>query len=105
MNDTNATNSASVLSVSDVGLVAIHRSALKLLLPLDEAIFPLLCHIMLRGTVMQFDSQVDFGLDGSSTPAAACTAADAAPAANQDALVDFISSLRVEAHVRVLADI
>jgi hypothetical protein len=102
MNDTNATNSASVLSVSDVGLVAIHRSAVKLLLPLDEAIFPLLCHIMLRGTVMQFDSQVDFGLDGSSTPAAACTAADAAPAANQDALVDFISSLRVEAHARAI---
>jgi hypothetical protein len=99
--DRNSTNSASISSVSDVGFVAIHRTALKLLLPLDEAVFSLLCHIMLRGAVMQLDSQIDFGLANKTGAAATCSGAGSADA-NQDALVDFASSLRCSEFARAV---
>jgi len=87
-------NSACISSVYDLALVAIRRTALKLLLPLDEAVFPLLCHVMLRGTVMQFDFGQTHGANGQG----ACAHGEDRDAANQDALVDFVSSLRSEEH-------
>jgi hypothetical protein len=92
MRNEHSNNSACILSVHDLALVAIRRTALKLLLPLDEAVFPLLCHVMLRGTVMQFDFGQTHGANGQS----ACAHGDDRDAANQDALVDFVSSLRSE---------
>jgi len=47
-------NNAAITSVHDTSFVAVHKTASKLLLPLDEALFSIICHIMLRGTVMQF---------------------------------------------------
>jgi hypothetical protein len=94
MRDEHSDNTACISAVYDFTLVAIRRTALKLLLPLDEAVFPLLCHVMLRGTVMQFDIWQVRGANGQVT----CAHAHSWDDANQDALVNFVSSLRSEEH-------
>jgi hypothetical protein len=98
MRDEHSSNAACISSVYDLTLVAVRRTAMKLLLPLDDAVFPLLCHVMLRGTVMQFD----FGQVRGATGQGGCVEKSHAHTrdddANQDALVDFVSSLRSEEH-------
>jgi hypothetical protein len=92
--DSSDGNVATVTSVYETHFVAIQRSAITLLLPLDEDLFSLVCHLMLRGNVMQFHF-------GDRTPAgsSACQLADAA---NQHAMMHMVSSLLAEEFVRAL---
>ena len=83
--DSAAGNNAAITSVYDTHFVAVHRSASKLFLPLDEELFSLVCHLMLRGTVMQFP----FG-DQASADSSTCQLADAT---NQHAMMYLVSSL------------
>ena len=78
-------NDAVITSVYSTHFVAVHKSASKLLLPLDEELFSLVCHIMLRGTVMQFQ----FG-NRALADSSACQLADDI---NQHAMMHLVSSL------------
>ena len=73
--------------------VAVHRAAVKLLLPLDNDLFAIVCHMMLPDSVMQFD------VGAGSTAASACVHDDAA---KQELWFDFASSLTSEHYARAL---
>lgn len=78
-------NKYEITSVYDTSFTAIHVSARKLLLPLDDSLFSLVCHLMLRGSVMQFP----FGnMHHSNAPQ--CEESDNE---NQSAMMHFVSSL------------
>jgi hypothetical protein len=78
-------NKYEITSVYSTAFAAIHVSARKLLLPLDHSLFSLVCHLMLRGSVMQFP----FGkVHHSNAPQ--CEDSDSE---NQSAMVHFVSSL------------
>lgn len=85
---------AIITSVYETHLVAVHRSASKLLLLLDEELFSLVCYLMLRGTVMQFQ----FG-DRASGDSSACQLADAT---NQNVMMHLVSSLLAEEFIFAL---
>lgn len=84
--DHDAGNNAAITSVHDTSFVAVHKTASKLLLPLDEALFSLICHTMLRGTVMQFQL-------GNRT-AVGQFACDFSDTFHQHKMMHFVSSLR-----------
>jgi hypothetical protein len=70
----------------------VHRTAAKLLLPLDDDLFAFVCNIMLQDSVMQFDvgtgpAAASFS---SSSSSSACANDDAA---KQELWFDFASSL------------
>jgi hypothetical protein len=92
--DSSDGNVVTITSVYETHFVAIHRNAITLLLPLDEELFSLVCHLMLRGTVMQFQ----FG-DPPPADASACQLSDAA---NQHAMMHMVASLLAEEFVRAL---
>jgi hypothetical protein len=86
--DHNAGNDAVITNVFDTRFVAVHASASTLLLPLDDALFSLICHIMLRGMVMQFHVG-----NPESHDTTTCHVADIV---NQHAMMHFVSSLLAE---------
>ena len=83
--DSAAGSDTVITSVYDTHFVAVHMSASKLLLPLDEELFSLVCHLMLRGSVMQFQVGIR-EMDNT----AACHLADTI---NQHVMMHFVSSL------------
>jgi hypothetical protein len=85
--DHDANNNAAITSVHDTSIVAVHKTASKLLLPLDEDLFSLICHTMLRGTVMQF--QLD------NRTAEGQSACEFSGSFHQFEMMHFVSSLLV----------
>jgi len=83
--DVTSVNEFEITSVYDTKFTAIHASARKLLLPLDDSIFSLVCHLMLRGSVMQFP----VGQMGHSD-VPNCEDSDRK---NQNSMMHFVSSL------------
>jgi len=87
-------NANAITSVHSTSFVAVHTNARKLLLPLDESVFSLVCNIMLRGSVMQFHVTTQVSDDATT-----CKLADAR---NLDAMMDFVSSLQTEDFILAL---
>ncbi len=92
--DVASDNSNAITSVHSTSFVAVHTSARKLLLPLDESVFSLVCNIMLRGSVMQFHVTTQVSDDATT-----CKLADAR---NLDAMMNFVSSLQTEDFILAL---
>lgn len=93
-----APNSTFISSIYDTRFVAVHTIAASLLLPLHESILSLVCFLMLRGKVVQFDA----GVLAESTAQSSRVECLDADLDNQDAMVNFASSLRHEQHVLAL---
>lgn len=83
--DHETSNNAAITSVHDTSFVAVHKTASKLLLPLDDALFSLICHTMLRGTVMQFQLDNRTAADQSSC--------EFSESFHQREMMHFVSSL------------
>lgn len=89
--DQHSANPAVISGVYDTDLVAIHQIASKLLMPVDEELFSIVCCVMLPNSVMQFAIH---DLNGSISPA--CHNDDVGL---QEVFFDFVSSLRSVEHI------
>ena len=85
---------AAISSIYDTTFVAIHRSARKLLLPLDESLLSLVCHLFLQGNILQLNltSQSKFLESDCNKP----------DVANQKEMMDFSTSLLTRQYLHAL---
>ena len=89
-------NSKMISSVFDTNFVAVHSKARNLLLPLHHSVLSLICHLMLRGQVMQ----IDLGI--AADPDFQDSNCDAADITNQNAIINFVSSLKSKDYLLAL---
>ena len=87
---------SAISSIHDTKIVAVHASARNLLLPLQESVLSLVCHLFLKSRVVQFDlgNSNDVRSQGSG-----CREADLV---NQDSIFNFVSSLKSKQYILAL---
>ena len=83
-----------ISSIYDTSFVAIHRRARKLLIPIQESLLSLICHLMIRGSTLQFRIN-----NQRNTLVSDCGIHDIA---NQNEMIDFLTSLQSKRYLDAL---